>query len=62
MNKLERYRRILIKILEKHYDTDDPWYKRLYSHQEARIWRMIRRKYPDIVILDEYTIRQGDKI
>ena len=41
-------------------DTTDPWYKRLYRHQEARIWRMIQKEFPDLVILDEETIRWGD--
>ena len=54
MNKLNRYRHILINILEKHWDTRKP----LYKHQEARIWRMINKEYPDIVILDEYTVRR----
>ena len=56
MNKLERYRVILVDIIEKFWDTRN----KLYKHQEARIWRMIRREYPNVVILDEHTVRQGD--
>ena len=48
MNKLYRYRIILVKIVENYWDTR----KHLYKHQEARIWRMIHKKYPNVVILD----------
>jgi len=46
--KLERYRRILIRIIDKYWDTR----KKLYKHQEVRIWRMINMEFPDIIILD----------
>lgn len=49
--KLERYRCILIKILEMYCDSRA---KVLYKHQESRIWRMIHREFPDIFILDNH--------
>jgi len=54
--KLERYRDILLSIYHKYWSSnvDDAWKRRLCIHQEARIWRMIRREFPDIVILDGY--------
>lgn len=46
--KLNRYRDILIKMLDKYWDSGKP----IYKHQEARIWRMIHKEFPNIVILD----------
>ena len=43
--KLIRYRSILIKILNKYYDTGN----KLYKHQHSRICRMAMRDYPDMV-------------
>jgi len=45
--KLDRYRHILVNIIEKYFDT----HNKLYIHQEARIWRMIHKEYPEIWLL-----------
>lgn len=50
--KLERYRRILIRVLNKYWDSGAE--RKLYKHQEARIWRMINMEFPDIIILDNH--------
>jgi len=52
--KLERYRRILIRVLNKYWDSkvEDKSKRKLYKYQEARIWRMINMEFPDIIILN----------
>ena len=54
VTKLNQYKCILIKIINKYWDSrpGDACKRRLLKHQEARIWRMIHREFPDIVILD----------
>ena len=54
VTKLERYRRMLIRLLNKYWDSKTEYKAKrlLYKHQEARIWRMIRQEFPDIIILD----------
>ena len=46
--KLDRYRHILTNIIEKYRDTRN----KLYIHQEARIWHMVHKEYPGVVMLD----------
>ena len=52
--KLDRYKAILITMLDKYWDikTHEAKIQELYRHQEARIWRMIHKEFPNIVILD----------
>ena len=57
MNKLERYRNILIKTIEKFWDTRKP----IYKYQEVRIWQMLNKEYIDVYILDNYTVKHGKK-
>ena len=48
ISKLDRYRDILIGTLDKYWDSGKP----IYKHQETRIWKMIHREFPNVVILD----------
>lgn len=52
--KLERYRRILTRVLNKYWDSkpEAGFKRKLYKHQEHRIWKMINIEFPDVIILD----------
>ncbi len=43
--KLMRYRKLLIKTLEKYWVTNN----KLYRHQHSRICRMAMKDYPDMI-------------
>lgn len=52
IDKLDRYKNILIRIIEKYWNTR----KFLYKHQELRIWKMIHKEFPNIFILNGHYI------